>query len=109
VNVLRSLDQREHITTMCFIVMPDHLHWLLQLGASGRLSRIINEVKSRSARRINASRGTRGMLWQRGYYDRAIRSDEDLPSIARYIVGNPIRAGLVTSVGQYPHWDASWI
>ena len=49
------------------------------------------------------------MLWQRGYYDRAIRSDEDLPSIARYIVGNPIRAGLVTSVGQYPHWDASWI
>ena len=48
-------------------------------------------------------------LWQTGYYDHAIRKDEDIQAIARYIVANPIRAGLVTKVGDYSHWDAVWL
>jgi hypothetical protein len=37
-----------------------------------------------------------------------IRREEDLVSIARYIVANPLRAGIVKSVREYPHWDAVW-
>jgi hypothetical protein len=29
--------------------------------------------------------------------------------LARYVVANPVRAGLVQRVGQYPHWDAIWL
>jgi len=29
--------------------------------------------------------------------------------VARYIVANPIRAGLVDNIGQYPYWDAVWL
>ena len=39
----------------------------------------------------------------------AVRREEDLKMIARYIVTNPIRAGLVQKVGDYPLWDATWI
>ena len=36
-------------------------------------------------------------------------SDEDLVAVARYIVANPVRAGLVKNVRDYPHWDAVWL
>jgi hypothetical protein len=35
--------------------------------------------------------------------------EEDLAQIARYVVLNPVRAGLVRRVGDYPHWDAAWL
>jgi hypothetical protein len=50
-----------------------------------------------------------GNIWQRGFFDRAIRKDDDLLGIARYIVANPLRAGIVDSVGDYPLWDAMWL
>jgi hypothetical protein len=48
-------------------------------------------------------------VWQKGFYDRALRSDEDVAAVARYIVANPLRAGLVDSVREYPFWDAIWV
>lgn len=44
-------------------------------------------------------------LWQRGYYDHAIRKDEDAWAAARYIINNPIRACLAVSIGDYPYWS----
>jgi len=38
-----------------------------------------------------------------------MRKEEDLQALARYIVANPLRAGLVKRVGDYPHWDAMWL
>ncbi|MCP6134586.1 hypothetical protein NL393_35965, partial [Klebsiella pneumoniae] len=48
-------------------------------------------------------------IWQVGYHDRALRHDSDVRNIARYIITNPVRAGLVARVGDYPHWDAVWL
>jgi putative transposase len=85
-----------------FVVMPDHLHWLLLLRR-GELSDVVRRLKGRSARFIGHP------LWQPNFYDHAIRADEDLRAIARYIVANPLRAGLVKCLGDYPHWDAVWL
>ncbi|WP_155312116.1 transposase [Desulfosarcina ovata] len=52
--------------------------------------------------------GRNGALWARAYHDHALRSDEDLKTVARYIIGNPVRAGLVERVGDYSFWDAVW-
>jgi hypothetical protein len=38
-----------------------------------------------------------------------LRRDEDLRAVARYVILNPVRAGLVQRVGDYPHWDAVWL
>jgi REP element-mobilizing transposase RayT len=53
--------------------------------------------------------GTFNRIWQRGFYDRSIRKEDDLIDIARYIVANPVRAGLVTSIRDYPLWDSIWL
>jgi REP element-mobilizing transposase RayT len=89
--------------TLAFVVMPDHIHWLLQLEASGSLSETVRVYKAK------ASLLLRQQIWQRGFHDRALRDEDDLRDIARYIVANPLRAGLVKSLGEYPHWDAIWL
>ena len=106
---MHSEEQRSHAVTMAFVVMPDHLHWLVQLIGDRSLSESVCVVKSCSARNINAAAGRRGDIWQRGFFDRAIRKDDDLVAIARYIIANPLRAGIVDSVARYPLWDAMWL
>jgi REP element-mobilizing transposase RayT len=79
------------------------------LSESHDLSSVVKQLKARSAQRINAHLQRRGALWQKQFYDHAIRDDEDLRQIARYIVANPLRARLVDKIGHYPHWDAVWL
>jgi len=73
------------------------------------LAELMCRLKSRSSRSINRVRGVQDRVWQRGYHDRALLRDEDIKGAARYIVMNPLRAGLVRRVGDYPLWDAIWI
>ncbi len=94
--------------SLAWVVMPDHLHWLVDLKR-GSLAQLMCRVKSRSCRSVNLMSGSQGGLWQRGYHDRALRRDEDLKAAARYIVMNPLRAGLVKRPGDYPLWDAVWL
>jgi REP element-mobilizing transposase RayT len=94
--------------SLAWVVMPDHIHWLFELNSSS-LSALMQSTKSRSARAVNRLRNRHERLWQKGYYDRAIRKDDDLLKVARYIVANPLRAGLVVNVGDYPLWDAVWL
>ena len=89
--------------------MPDHLHWLFSLSGSRSLYECIKNVKSYSANRINKIIRSSGKVWQVGYYDRAIRKEEDLEGVARYIVANPLRAGIADSVKEYALWDAKWL
>jgi hypothetical protein len=49
-----------------------------------------------------------GPVWQPGYHDHALRREEDLVTVSRYLVANPLRAGLVAYIGNYPLWDAIW-
>jgi len=94
--------------SLTWVVMPDHFHWLIELKNSS-LPELMLATKSRSAREINAHLGRSGRLWQKGFHDRAIRREEDLLTVARYIIANPIRAGLVKRVRDYPLWDAIWL
>jgi putative transposase len=96
-------------TTLAYVVMPDHLHWLLQLRPACELSAVVKSVKGKSALEINRARGSRGPIWQPNFYDHALRSEEDLQAVARYVVCNPIRAGLVRTVNDYSLWDAIWV
>ncbi|MEJ5056990.1 MULTISPECIES: REP-associated tyrosine transposase [unclassified Pseudomonas] len=94
--------------SLAWVVMPDHFHWLIELKHS-TLPGLMLATKSRSARAINAHLGRAGCLWQKGFHDRAIRYEEDLLATARYVIANPIRAGLVRRVHDYPLWDAKWL
>src|SRR3546814_21134414 len=85
--------------------MPDHAHFLLQLGSNDSLARVVNRIKARSAAAVNRTTGEKGALWARAYHDHALRKEEDLQTVARYIIDNPLRPRLATSVGPYPSWE----
>ncbi|MDP2829666.1 MAG: transposase [Sulfuricellaceae bacterium] len=105
---LRNEHAARRVVSLAWVIMPDHLHWLLTLE-QGALGQLMQRVKSRSAIAINARLGCTQRLWQKGFHDHAVRGEEDLASIARYVVANPLRAGLVSHIGDYPLWDADWL
>ncbi len=79
-----------------FAIMPDHVHLLLRLdpvddGVRMSLSEIVRAFKASTSRAINAMRNQRGRVWQRGFYDRVVRSEREIEDIATYIEMNPIR------------------
>jgi len=103
IQSLQNEQQRGNADTLAFVVMPDHLHWLLELTGTSDLSLVIQAVKSVTAHRLG------GKVWQDGFHDHALRKEEDVRTTARYVVDNPLRAGLVSRLGDYPHWDAIWL
>ncbi len=110
VQSLRFLNDRGDVESLAFVVMPDHLHWLIRLGTRSSLPQAMQSLKRHSARRVNDHLGRTGQpLWQPGYFDRALRGEDDLVEVARYIVANPLRAGLCRHLGDYPLWDAVWL
>jgi len=93
---------------LCWVVMPDHLHLLIEL-AETPLPSALNRLKSKSAIALNREIGRQGRFWQPGFHDHALRAEEELLDVARYIVANPLRAGLARRYADYPFWDAVWL
>jgi putative transposase len=109
VKEMRILHEAGDVNSLAWVIMPDHIHWLFQLTEQKTLSEVIKFFKARSAVKVNQYLNRQGTLWQKAFYDHAIRKDEDIKSIARYIVANPLRANLVEHIEDYPHWDAIWL
>ena len=105
---LKQVHDLKRVNSLAWVIMPDHFHWLFELRDAA-LSQVMRQVKSCSTLTINRACRTRGAFWQSGYHDRAVRAEEDLIRIARYIIANPLRAGLVEHIGDYPLWDAAWL
>ena len=79
------------ITVDHFVIMPNHIHLLLQINSNtdGRpmaaptISMIINQTKGTVSKKAGFS------VWQKGFYDHIIRSEQDYLDIWNYIEGNP--------------------
>jgi REP element-mobilizing transposase RayT len=100
-----------HSTNQFFVdaacVMPDHVHFVGQLREKS-LSQVMHTLESYSAHKIGM-RGIRLPVWQNGYHDHALRSDEDYRSLVVYLLQNPVRGGLVKRMEDYrflilPEW-----
>ena len=109
IREMRHAHATGSVKSLAWVLMPDHLHWLFQLGDEGTLALAMHGFKGRSARAANLMDANPCSLWQRGYHDRALRQEEDVRGAARYLAANPLRAGLVTQIGDYSHWDAVWV
>jgi REP element-mobilizing transposase RayT len=79
---------------LAWCVMPNHVHVVCRLIPGHELSKVLHGWKSFTARNANGILGRCGAFWQREYYDRLIRDEDELERAVRYVVSNPIRAGL---------------
>jgi len=94
---------------LAWVLMPDHAHWLLQLGQADTLAGLVTRLKCGIARSANRALGRAGAVWGRGYHEATLRDDQQMFAAARYLVANPLRAGLVTRLSDYPFWNSAWL
>jgi glycosyltransferase involved in cell wall biosynthesis len=81
-------------TLKSYVVMPNHVHVLVRLHDGWPLERLVQNWKERSAKAINAALGSTGTVWQKGYFDRLIRSAPHWEFVDGYIRHNPEKAHL---------------
>lgn len=86
------------------VVMPDHVHQILRPREPFDVPRIMKGIKGISARLVNQSRGTKGQRWQDESWDRILRDDAELQEKIRYMLHNPVKAGLAQSGWEYDSW-----
>ncbi len=85
--------------------MPDHLHALVAgTRDNANFRHFVRLAKQRTS--FHAARLLGGALWQPSFFDRTLRADEDLHETIRYIVMNPVRAGLVSVPHDYDFWGS---
>ena len=81
--------------------MPDHLHLLVEgLDGHSNLRRFAKLSKQRSGAAHALAR--KGRLWQEGYWEKVLRTDEDPRRVVQYILENPVRASLARTAREYP-------
>lgn len=94
IDCIHSLDEKEY-KLIAYTIMPNHFHLLIELLPENRgLSKIMQLIKGRSAFHINKRLNLSGKFWQDESYDRWVRDDVELYFIIKYILLNPVQAGL---------------
>ena len=75
--------------------MPEHVHILPEgMTETADLQRFMKMAKQRAARALRSELGF-SEVWQEGYHDRVLRNDQQTVDVIRYLLDNPVRAGLV--------------
>ena len=122
------------MASLAHVVMPDHMHWVMlpspedferfareQRKRGGKyaeaperfyLSKIMEDYKRHAAFAVNEIRGVRGVhVWQEGFRDDGLRTPDVIRAAVRYVVDNPVKAGLVKDAADYPYlaWDGEWL
>jgi len=99
-QILRTASS-EHFSILAYCVMPDHVHLIVEGGDErADLRRFVQHAKQATGYAYR--RRTSRRLWQRRYYERVIRDDEGTRAYVRYLLGNPVRAGLARVPRDYP-------
>ncbi len=108
----------------CFVIMPTHFHWVIQLSLENfeafkrdqlknrkkymadperyYLSKIMEDVERHAAFAVNERENAKGRsIWQEGFWDEPVSSRNAFEKIADYIHNNPVKAGLVRRPDEY--------
>ena len=103
-NALLHFDG-ERYRLLAWVVMPNHVHALLETLPGFPLSGVVQSWKSFAAKQANRLLGRTGPFWMEDYFDRYIRDETHLSATASYIEQNPVSAGLVHNAEDW-HWGS---
>jgi putative transposase len=85
-----------------YVIMPDHGHLFVRGDYNFRLGPWIGALKQALARAATLSRA-KGQIWEEGFFDHVLRSNESYSQKWNYVRENPVRAGLVKSAADWPY------
>lgn len=96
--------QRYHLHA--WLIMPNHVHLVAEEISPHPLHKTVMNWKSFTAKQINQRLKRTGTVWQREHWDRYIRNQSHYENAMTYIFENPVKAGLVQRIEDWP-WS-SW-
>jgi len=102
INYLYDISQKKLFDVLVYCFMPDHVHLLLRgTSHSSNLTKFISAYKQKTGftfkKRFDAN------LWAKSFHDHVLRKEEKIQNIGKYILENPVRAGLVENMLDYPY------
>jgi REP element-mobilizing transposase RayT len=102
VNTAIRYFNNDRYELLAWTIMPNHVHVLLKLLGNHVLSAILHSWKSFSSNEANRMLARTGEFWQREYFDVLVRSERQLEFFLRYVLNNPVKAGLCKEIFQWP-------
>lgn len=98
--------RRARVSIWAYCQMPNHVHLILVPEDPSGLRLALGRAHRKYTRRINWREGWTGCLWQ-GRFASFPMAEAHLRAAARYVLRNPVRAGLVERAESWPHSSAS--
>ena len=101
-GILQVAEHYENVVVDQYCIMPDHVHLILRIDsdADGRMisaptiSTVVGSMKRWVSRQIGKS------IWQKSFYDHAIRNQRDYEEIWQYIENNPLKYAMDKAGGR---------
>ncbi len=99
---LRTHSKAKGVPVYAYCFMPDHLHLLIGPSQESSIMDFLRDFKSLCTRAA-WEQGHVGRVWQPRFYDHFLRGEEDLRRVVEYLLGNPVRKGMVAEWRDYPY------
>jgi len=100
---LEQTRARHHARVYAYVLMPEHIHLLVNEPPMILLDQFLKALKQITSRKM---RGGRSQFWQHRYFDANIHGEKARSEVIRYIHRNPVKRGLVASPEHY-RWSSS--
>lgn len=96
---------KESVSVWSYCLLPNHVHLIAVPSEAGCLARAVGEAHRRYTTLINRREGWTGCLWQ-GRFSSFAMDEPHLYVATRYVLMNPVRAGLVERADDWPYSSA---
>jgi putative transposase len=100
-NTLRYYKPLLGFKIYSYVVMPDHIHLLIEPNDRYDLSEVMKAIKGSFGRKYLMMRGEKGRVWQRQFFGYTVEDELQLKRNIRYIFENPVRRGIVKNEVDY--------
>jgi putative transposase len=105
---LQAIDQtrqRYPFRLYGYCLMTNHFHLLLEPEPGQSVSRILQSLLIAQTWHYHRAHHSSGHVWQGRFKSPIVQDDEHALTVLRYIEANPLRAGMVTDLADYP-WSS---
>ena len=100
--MLEQTRAKHHARVYAYVLMPEHVHLLVNEPPQMILAQFLKAVKQMTSRKL---RGAREKFWQNRYYDSNVYGEQARSEVIRYIHRNPVKRGLVAKPEDWP-WSS---
>ena len=102
IEILKSTAEHKDFLVWAYCFMPDHVHLLIEgKNSNADMKDFVALFKQKTSYWFKGIYGVQ--LWGANYYEHVLRNDEATRAVARYIIQNPVRKGLVEDCSNYPY------